>query len=223
MEIPNIARNNDYYLIYSSKSGMPYLSEDKCIYCFELRSEGMQFVENHENTEMGDEYVKLSNSIINALFENGADGIRVKPKGTGELFIELKEEYFKGRFHNRDTVRNLILLKQTGEKRYLRALKAGFFYMPVLIEKRKRCSYQRTHYCQAVKDEQKTCLLFADIRDFEEWKKDRNEEWNAVSITIKEAVNMIETGQLNIYGYLILNKTMIKKMAERRGVKNAKG
>ena len=74
------------------------------------------------------------------------------------------------------------------------------------------------HFTVISLDEQNQTIV-----TFEERKKDRNQEWNAVSITIKEAVNMIETGQLNIYGYLILNKTMIKKMAERRGVKNAKG
>ena len=223
MGIPTTLQNNDYFLIYSTKSGMPYLGEDRCIYCFELRSEGAEFVKNHENTELGDECVRLSKSIINTLFENGADGISAKAKDIEECSIKLTENDFKGRFHNRETVRNLILLKQTGEKRYLRALRKNRFFMPVLIEKRERCGYQRTHYCQALKDEQRTCLIFADIRDFEEWKKSRNENWDAVSITISEAVNMIDTGQLNIYGYLILNKDMIKKMIEKRGVKNAEG
>ena len=223
MEIPTTLQKKDYFLIYSTKSEMPYISEDNCIYCFELRSEGSQFVEVHENTEMGDERVSLTKNIINTLFENGADGIKIKAKEVEELSMELSGNDFKGRFHNRETVRNLMLLKQTGEKRYLRALRKNRFFMPVLIEKRERCGYQQTHYCQAVKDEQKTCLLFADIRDFEEWKRDRSENWDVVSITISEAVNMIDTGQLNIYGYLILNKNMIKKMFEKCGVKDAKG
>ncbi len=222
VEIPNIVLERDFYIIYSTKTNKPYLLEDMSIYCFELKTDGLNFVSKVKETEIKSDHIILKRNVLRDFYVSGVDVIRAKVKDKKEIRIPLKYEDFKDFNNNRKAERTITLLKQTGYKKYLRSLVNEKFYMPVIIDDRQICRYQDIHICKAAKNEEKSVLLFVSAKDFENWKKSQKFKWNAVMIPINNAADMSENRSINIYGYMKFDNAIIECMnsQKKEGIKN---
>ena len=221
MEIPGIILEREYFFIYSKATGLPYLGEGMEITCFERRSDAMKYEEGHKDTETGDDPIRIKRTGITDLYLSGADSLCVKPAERDEIHLKLLPEDHKGCVSNRVTVRNLILLKQTGCKKYLRNIKDCDFYMPVFLKKRKPKKMQDIGQCHAERESKEAKLIFASIKDFEEWGATQKVKWDAVRIPFKRAAAQNE--DINIYGHLLINDKMLKVIFQNKEEENGKG
>ena len=216
MIIPEGINTKEFYMILSSVTDKPYLGDDMSVFCFEKKADGMKFIEEHKSTKMGFKPMVITRPYLRDLFLSAVANVNIKTEDGRQISIPLSQKDFRDHLGNEKAVKNLMLLKQTGIKKYLRNLKECDFYMPVHIDIRKPGSTQKVHGCRSQRKGKASRLIFVTVWDFNEWNKHNKQGWNAVKIPFKEAVDMADGEDINIYKHLIIDKRLLKAIREEK-------
>lgn len=134
MIIPEGINTKEFYMILSSVTDKPYLGDDMSVFCFEKKADGMKFIEEHKSTKMGFKPMVIIRPYLRDLFLSAVANVNIKTEDGRQISIPLSQKDFRDHLGNEKAVKNLMLLKQTGIKKYLRNLKECDFYMPVHID-----------------------------------------------------------------------------------------
>lgn len=209
-------RGKEFYLILSSITDKPYVSDDMSVFCFEKKADGLKFVQEHKDTKIGIEPVRLNRPDFRRLFLDAISKVKIVTAEGDHLTVSLNQKDFRDHIGNENAVKNLTLLEQTGLKKYMRNLNRCDFYMPVYIDIRKPGHIQKIHGCKAERNGRESRLIFATVWDFNEWNKLQKREWDAVKISFKEAADMAKGTDINIYKHLIADQEMIRIIQEEK-------
>ena len=189
-----------YHLIMSDITNKPYIDADNKCYLFEAEAEAKEFCGRVEHTH----YNKAQNyNVLNASTEFYDDGIEIMClKRKGKEVIEVPVEYgdCKNCYMNPFTNRNILRLKQTAQKRYLRNLKEAAFLAPLNIEVRFPKQYPRLNYSYAsFNGTDIYYTLFTSLAEFNTWNASQNNIWKPMEL------NLLKFGRIRQTKPVIIN------------------
>lgn len=197
----NIIELKEYYIVKSSKTNKPYLDEYFNCYLYETTFEFDDFSKKFTDTyiETKPEHLTPATYMIE-FYSYGINNIIVKQANKKEIKIPLENDPdIKKQYYNRETNRNLLRLKQTGEKRYLRELKDKDFFVPLYIEERNPMEYTQIKYSYAYFDKtSKYYLLFSTLQEFNNWNNEQNKKYQPLKMTLNSFEKIRKKNELLI-------------------------
>lgn len=184
----NLIELNQYYIIKSKITNLPYLSEDCGIYIIQMPSDADEFISKHENT-FKDESIQLTKDIYGRQFYDlGCKKIYVKSGYSEMQVIPLeKEDAYNSKckkLYNGKSNFAFLRLLETNKRNYLRMLKDERVFCPVKIEQRHSHQYPKISYCKGTIATDEYYLLFTTKEEFDKWNKTQNDAWNCLAVTL---------------------------------------
>lgn len=216
MNISEGLKEKEFYIILSSVTDKPYVSDDMTVFLFGKKTDGMKFIEDHKSTKIGFNPIAITRPYLRELFLNGVTRVNITAEDGAKMEISLSQKDFRDHLGNEKAAKNIMLLEQTGFKKYLRNLKECDFYMPVYIDIRQPRNTQKVHGCRSERRGKRSRLIFVTVWDFNEWNKLQKQRWSAVKIPFKEAAEMADGEDINIYKHLIIDKKKLKTIREEK-------
>lgn len=181
----------EYHVIKSKKTSRPYVDINNGCYLFELRSEAENFTKQIKDTEFDNARYLKQAVFCTEFYSYGIDEIHVKGARQKEIVIPLSANDVARQFYNRETIRSLLRLKQTGKKQYLYELKNAFFISPVIIDPRPEKQYPIMHYSYASTTNKNTYfILFTTIQEYNLWNKEQKESYKPLKIRLHQFRNI---------------------------------
>lgn len=185
------------YSILSTKTGRLYIDDNCQCYLFEAERDAKQFCDKFKDTFFKEPELLKQIPFITKCYSFGITNIKVK-KASEEKFynIPVVRSDTSRCYCNRETMFNLLMLKQTKYARYLRNIANVPFLSSVFIDERKEGHYPVLHYSVAeVSDERTYFLLFTDLKEFNSWKSSQIQSDNLLpNETTLQELNKIRNG-----------------------------
>lgn len=216
----NLLEVANYYVVYSSFTGKPYINENKSCYIAETQKGADSFISNFGNCYKSQAPEKFNQSVYAKLYSYGIQRITLQ-KAKGDIVnISLSKTDLKNRqFFNTEANLNLYLLKETSKKKYLRELKNCSIYCPIAIDIRMKKQYPNIHYCKATINGNKYMVIFTTLQEFEIWNKKQNNRWKLLGTTIPKIDQERKGDSLLINpetDNLILDDRLLKDLLKER-------
>lgn len=206
----------NYHLVISNITKLPYLNEKREAYLFASEKIFFEDLAKSTNTHLDDKKYYSATELCEMLYAIGALTILVFDEGEyAEIPIDTK--IIKNDYYNSDLNYNLLSLKQTQEKKYLKALSKNKFIIPIYIDKRfpKQCT--NSHYAYAILPgkTEKYYVLFSNLSEFYVWSEKNADKWKPLEINIRTLNNIRKKNPviINPYGVkIILSHELLKKI-----------
>ncbi len=212
----NLLTIRPLHLLLSSRTKKAYIDKNNCCYLFETRSDGDAFAASLENVYLKDAEYHKQLEFCTGFYSMGIDAIKVKLRENKSfLNIPVQKEDAKKQYFNRDAVRLVLRLKQTGRARYLRELKDSELLTPVLIDERQETQCPNIHYSYIIHNGENCYLAFTTIQAYNEWAKAQNETWQPLKMKLRNMDRIRKKSPVIINvmdDRLLLTDKLIKKM-----------
>lgn len=171
------------YMIYSTRTGMPFLSETREIVLFDNAQEADDFLDKNKDTRR-DEGIIYD---MKSLQERGAacGALRAVIRHSGKTTSYAVHPVPKHeRYTNPEVTARLALMLETRKKKYLKELGTAHFIAATQINKDEKTGYPVIRYGAAFASARNKSdflyLLFSDLDAFNEWCSD--EPWEPLEI-----------------------------------------
>lgn len=179
---------SEYFVIKSSKTNTVYMGPDRQAYLFsaESRNDANQFIKEHEGTYFDDKpaYYQSTN-LLQELYPQGFSWVVIN--NNADEKIEIVATDIPNDFFNARANANILLLRQSKKKQYLRNMAEETYITPVKIDKRKAKDVPLIHYAYATIPgrSEKFYLLFSTLQEFNKWNAEVGEKWDPLEANIK--------------------------------------
>ena len=183
----NLLTIKEYYLIRSSITKKPYIDRNYSCYLFEAKSEADTFCKSIPNT-----YPDMAKFYTQRIFGTefygyGIKNIKVKPiKADKTITIAVSKEDAKKHYYAPKLTSNILRIKQTKEKAYLREIKDEIVLVPCQIEPRYEKNVPKIYYCLANIGNKDYYVAFSALKEFNEWNNSNNCEWQPMGISLSK-------------------------------------
>lgn len=185
-----------YHQILSCATDRLYIDDSYSCYLFQAGVEADDFCAKAKARNISlyrsesPEFLQ-QRSFISLCYGMGIDTIHTKTsKEEKYKDIKVVPDDAKKQFYNPETVRNIIFLKQTHKKKYLRAISDSQLISPVLLDDRKAGEYPAIHYSYAAFDEKTHYLLFTTLQEFNAWNSQQKESFFPNGTTLR-SLNLV--------------------------------
>lgn len=186
-EAYNIFTMGEFYLIMSTLTGKPYIDQNYDAYMFETKSDASAFCSSIEGTEVKNaEHYRIKEHCTE-FYNYGIQNINIKRVNDEIVKVPmLKSDVKEQRYYNPIANGNILRLKQTLKKQYLRNLKEAVFLAPVNIEIRYKKQFPRVNYSYAsFTNGEQFFILFTDLIEFEKWNESQNNIWKPMELDLR--------------------------------------
>jgi len=187
-EETNLLTLKPYYKIRSTATGRLYMDKDLRCYLFESEREALQFCKQFDFLEIEPAELLRQANFVAMCYGMGIEYIRIKTvKNSQFTNIKIEKEDARRQYYNRNAVKNILRLKQTKKRKYLKELKDSVFLVPIVIPERKEKEYPTIQYCFATTPNNETYfLLFTTIHEFSVWNEIQGKKFVPCKITLTE-------------------------------------
>lgn len=180
----NLLTIDTFCVIKSNKTNKPYLDNNFNCYLFALIDDAKNFTEKNKDTYYENPMNLTERIFINTFYSYGIKNIYVKQAHKEPIKIPLENDPDTEKlFFNTNLNRNLLRLKQTGEKKYLRNIKDELVYLPINIEARNKAEYTNLKYSYSLFNKIKHFVIFSSIQEFDEWNNTQNNIFKPLKIS----------------------------------------
>ncbi len=202
---------NKYVMIKSTITKMPYIDKNGACFMMNSMSEAKQFTDIRKNTEC-DELKNYNNiqSLVDTFYQQGIKKINVKLNEKDDFFVyEIKKEDLKtNRYCNHEANFLLIRYHETGEKKYLKALKKCLFITPVALPHREEAQYQEIKYCVLKYSGKRYYLMFTTLQEFNKWNTSQILDYSPLEI------NFLKADRIRKDNGIIVNPLSVRMLLE---------
>lgn len=185
----NVLSIKSFYMLMSTATGRPYLSDANACYLFETKTDGEGFSEGTPGTILADARVLSPQEYMQGGFYGlGIEKIILKERAADFRTIPIeKADASLKQHYNPEAYRLLLRLKQTGDSKYLRKMKDLPFLAPTKIDKRLTGQYPSVHYSYADAGQKGSYyVLFVNIQEFDSWNQQNGGEWSPLAISLTD-------------------------------------
>lgn len=184
-----------YHLIKSKKTKDIYIDEQARCFLFESDVDAELFCKEVPDTFFEEEEQFVVRPFMSRCRSAGIKVCRVREGGKDKYAdIPVDNNETQRQFYNGDTMRTLLLLRETGKKEYLNTLRDCPFIAALTIEDRKEGEPASLKYGYAsftANKGERFYLLFSSFREFENWKTRRKTDAEPYLITISKFMTLI--------------------------------
>lgn len=189
----------EYYIIRSSKTKKPFLDTEYNCYLFETMNDANKFVNTHKDLYFDPCSFLQDNVFITEFYSYGINNIIIKTAKGDLTSVPLKDETGqKKQFYNISAQREILRLKQTGEKKYVRNLKNNNFIIPLKISERHKQMYPFIKYGIAVYNNKSYYIAFTTVQEFDSWNHTQNYAFQPLLISFEELSKLKKKGNILI-------------------------
>ena len=166
----------EFYIVKSKETGKPYISEQREAFLFEILRDATPFIEKNPDLYVDDRPQMIKKDVFTSGFYS--EGIRcinmMNPKTKKTTQVAISKEECKVQYYNEELNADILLLKETKKKKYLREMHDKHFLLPVEIRARTPKVYPSIHYVYTLHTDNVTryYFLFSTIQEFDEWNKE---------------------------------------------------
>ncbi len=218
----NLIEIGDYFIIYSSITKKPYITEDRECYVTEMMKEADAYAEKFGNCYRSEKPEKLVRGLYcNKFYSYGIKTIILKKANKDEIRINItKEDVEPKQYLNEDVNADILRLMETKKKKYLRSLRDEDLFCPISINIRLKGQYPKIAYCNAHKHGEMYLPLFTTIQEFEKWNSKQGNKWKPFKTSLEKidphrkknsVIVNPETEKLILYGNIIKDVLKEKK------------
>ena len=198
------------YLIFSEKTGAPYIDTDRQAWMFAEKPDAEDFVKENRATSPR-EYDLSWKAAVSECYAAGAEFIADVENGDTTI-KKINRDDLERRFYNGEPNANLALYVHTKENLYLQKLKSNRFILPVKIKNIPEVSVE--YPIVSARRQPYMYLAFTDLTEFEKWGKD-HKEWMPLMVDFSTMKHMGKKHGflINVYGIMFkLKPEIIEKM-----------
>ena len=209
----------DNYIIKSTITKDIYMDENFVCHIFDKKSSAEFFIKDNKITDvqviLNDN--KKAKDFCENLYSTGFRKI-IFYKKDKEIEISVEKPTFQIQYNNPYASAMLLRLKQTGAKKYLRALYNAKFFAPVIVKDREIAHHPIIKYSYAsVKKSGTYYLLFSTLKEFEKWNLSQGNVWKPLKVSIKDFDRIRNNNPIlldSLSKKIILNKECIRIIKE---------
>lgn len=209
-----------YYMIMSTTTDKPYMDVNGGCYLFESKGDAEGFCKGLEDkkTAIKNSMNYRTLTLCSQLYKEGFTKIIVKKTKGNFHQVPIDVADTKRDYYNPECTRNLLMLKQTKKKKYLKALKDTVFLAPMLIETRLPGAYPTLYYSYAeFKNATRYFILFTDTTEFDNWKTKQMYNWKPMEL------NLAKFGRIRGDESILINPMTDKIILTHQQIKIAQG
>ena len=185
----NILTLNEFYMIYSTVTKFPYMDENRAAFLFTTDYYAQSFVKSHEDTRIEKKRYYTAEELCTVLNKFGFVMIHLNLEGK-DIEAVIDKNYVKRNFYNPELSANILLLKQTKKKIYMRKISKCFFIVPLQIDNGLEVPKIKYAYATLPGIEGYFYLAFTDLTEYNLWVNKAKGKWGPVKMSFKDVMNI---------------------------------
>lgn len=204
----------EYYMIIHDKTFQPYMNEKR--QAFLITDKKLWDKEKiPETAPSQSSKFYQTEELLKLLYPLGFSSIVIN---NGEKEITINKTDIENDYYNPKLNANILLLRQSRKKEYLRNMGECNFIIPIKIDKRREKEAPIIHYAYATIPGKNECyyVIFSTLQEYKKWAEKINQNWEPLEININTLTRIRNQSPIvlnPLSDKLILPHDLLKKVS----------
>ena len=203
------------YVIYSERTGLPYIDSKRRSILFDTEEKAEVFVENNGKVYMQEAADGLKHTLSEC-YAAGAKAVRYTSGDDSIRQEAIQEDRLERRFYNGGANANIALYAHTRDTKYLGRLQKNKFIVPIKITNHPEVSV--VYSTVSAGGRPYLYLAFTDLSEYRKWGEGKD-EWMPLMVDFNamKRIGRKHGFLINVYGMkFVMTANMFRKIREEQ-------